>query len=680
MKNNPLLSDKPFPAFTKIHPEHILPALEHVLAENRHAVELLCQDDQAPSWQEFTEPLETLGEKIDRMWSPVSHLSAVQDSDLLRAEVEKALALLSAYSTELGQNSTLYEKFSALASADEFKTLSQAQRTMIEHEVRDFELSGVALNKKDKRRFKKINEQLVKLSHQYEQNVLDATQAWHLHITQSDDLAGLPEQAIEAARQNAEDAKLEGWRFTLKAPSFIPFMTYADNRELRAQMYEAYATRASELGPDEGKWDNSNIMQEIIQLRDEKAKLLGFKHYAEYSLQTKMADSVEEVETFLLDLATRCKKAAQEEHQTLNDFARKHSNIEQLEAWDTMYYADKLKQHIFSISDEDLRPYFPLDKVLDGLFEIVNRLFGIRVVSAKRPETWHDDVQFFKILDSNDQTRAWFYLDLYARENKRGGAWMADCANRRKTDHDLQNPIAFLTCNFAAPVGKQSALLRHDDVVTLFHEFGHGLHHMLTQIDVSSVAGISGVPWDAVELPSQFLENWCWQREALDFISGHVETGEPLPDALLQKMLAAKNFRSALQMLRQIEFSLFDLRLHIAPRDNINIQAILEQVREEVAIVKPPAFNRFAHGFSHIFAGGYAAGYYSYKWAELLSADAFSRFEEEGVFNPQTGQSFLENILEKGGSESPMVLFERFRGRKPKIDALMEHSGLNNPA
>jgi len=676
MNSNPLLAVTQFPLFEQLEAEHILPALEQVLENNRTQIELLAKRADASNWADFVEPLEALSEQIERIWSPVSHLNAVKDSDKLRSEVEKALPLLSDYSTEIGQNNALYQKFKALADSSGFIDLSLAQRATIDNEIRDFELSGVALDEHHKASFKQINTELVQLCQQYEQNVLDATQSWSLHLTDKTELAGLPEAVMQAAAQNAEEANLNGWRFTLHAPSYIPFMTYADSRELRRQMYEAYATRASERGPDAGKWDNTAIMQNIVRLRREKTALLGFKTYADYSLQTKMADSVQEVEDFLLDLSARSRPAAEKEWQELNEFAVRLGGPEPLQAWDAAYYSEKLKQQLFDFSDESLRPYFPLDKVLNGLFEVVNRLFGMQVIPVERPQVWHKDVQFFEIRDKNDQRRGWFYLDLYAREHKRGGAWMADCTNRRKTGDDIQHPVAFMTCNFAKPVGNQPALLRHDDVITLFHEFGHGLHHMLTQVDVSSVAGISGVPWDAVELPSQFLENWCWQREALDFISGHVDSGEPLPDALLQRMLKARNFQAAMQMLRQIEFSIFDIRLYQSQENEIDIQAILEAVRKQVSIVKAPEFNRFAHGFSHIFAGGYAAGYYSYKWAEVLSSDAFSRFEEEGIFNPETGRDFLQHILERGGSETPMTLFKRFRGRKPEIEPLLRHSGL----
>jgi len=675
MNTNPLLTNSRFPLFEEIKAEHILPALKQVLENNRAQIQVL-SELQDFSWEAYVEPLEALDEAVERIWSPISHLNSVKDSDELRAAVEQALPLLSAYSTEIGQNGQLYKKYQALADSAQFNQLDIAQRTSIRNEIRDFVLSGVALNEQDKARFKKINETLVQTCQQFEQNILDATQSWTLHISDEADLAGLPQQIIDAAAQTAQENDLQGWQFTLHAPSYIPFMTYADKRELRKQMYQAYATRASDQGPDAGKWDNSEIMQNIVKLRREKAQLLGFSSYAEYSLQTKMAEAVPEVEDFLLDLSKRSHPAAEKEWQALQQFSHQSGGPETLEAWDAGYYSEKLKQQLFDFSDESLRPYFPLNKVLQGLFEVVHRLFGIRVVPAEAPQLWHPDVQFFEIRDQDNARRGWFYLDLYAREHKRGGAWMADCSNRHIADGEVQHPVAFMTCNFAKPVGDQPALLRHDDVITLFHEFGHGLHHMLTQVDVSSVAGISGVPWDAVELPSQFLENWCWQREALDLISGHVETGETLPDDLLQKMLDARNFQAAMQMLRQIEFSLFDIRLYQNNDETLDIQAVLNAVREQVAITQPPVFNRFAHGFSHIFAGGYAAGYYSYKWAEVLSADAFSRFEQEGIFNPDTGRDFLQQILERGGSESPMELFTRFRGRKPEIEPLLKHTGL----
>ncbi len=676
MNENPLLDCKPCPKFDHIKPEHILPALQEVLSRSRDVITQLDKQQEAPTWDNFVEPLETIDDDLEQLWSPVSHLNSINDTQDLRNVVQEALPILSDYSAEVGQNQALYGRFEALAKSKQFDQLTIAQQTVIEHQLRDFRLSGVALSKKDQAKYKKLSSSLSKLTNQYQQNLLDATQGWSLTINKKPDLSGLPESVVSAAKSLAKTAGVKGWQFNLQAPSFIPFMTYADNRKLRKKMYTAYSTRASDQGPKAGQWDNSKIMQKIVIKRQKLAQLLGFEHYAQYSLETKMARDVPEVEAFLLDLAKCCKPAAKKEDAELKAFALKIDGLIDLEAWDRSYYAEKLKLAVYEFSEEELRSYFPLPRVLTGLFTTVEKLFSIQVRPAKCPPVWNEDVQFFEIVDQTDELRGSFYLDLYARENKRGGAWMADCTNRRVTKDIDQKPIAFLNCNFSAPTKDRPSLLRHDDVITLFHEFGHGLHHMLTKVDVASVAGISGVPWDAVELPSQFLENWCWQREALDFISGHVDTDKPLPDELLEKMLKAKNFHAALQMLRQIEFSLFDIRLHVAKGD-IDIQSTLEAVREEIAVTETPKFNRFAHGFSHVFAGGYAAGYYSYKWAEVLSADAFSRFEEEGLFNQKTGKDFLEHILEKGGSEPPATLFARFRGRAPSIEPLLRHSGLH---
>lgn len=676
MNENPLLDCKPYPRFDQIKPEHILPALKDVLAQSRAVIEQLADAPQPPTWENFVEPLEAIDDQLEQLWSPVSHLNSIQDTEALRDAVEAALPILSDYSAEVGQNQGLYTKFEALANSEQFSQLNVAQKAVIEHQLRDFKLSGIALSEQDQTKYKKLSSALSKLCNEYSQNILDATQAWSMNVTKQGDLSGLPDSVISAAKTLAKKSKLEGWAFNLQAPSFIPFMTYADNTELRKQMYTAYVTRASDQGPNAGEWDNSELMQNIVRKRQKLAKLLGFKHYSQYSLETKMAKDVQEVETFLLDLAKRSKPAALNEDAQLKAFALTLDGADDLQAWDRSYYAEKQKLAVYDFSEEELRAYFPLPRVLSGLFKTVEKLFSIQVRTADKPPVWHNDVQFFEIYDEHNELRGAFYLDLYARDNKRGGAWMADCTNRRVTDSLNQKPVAFLNCNFSAPEGDQPSLLRHDDVITLFHEFGHGLQHMLTKVDVASVAGISGVPWDAVELPSQFLENWCWQREALDFISGHVETGEPLPDALLNKMLAAKNYHAALQMLRQIEFSLFDIRLHAA-KGKFDIGQTLDDVRTEISVTETPSFNRFAHGFSHVFAGGYAAGYYSYKWAEVLSSDAFSRFEEEGLFNPQTGKDFLQNILEKGGSEPPAKLFAQFRGREPSIEPLLKHCGLH---
>ncbi len=558
----------------------------------------------------------------------------------------------------------------------EFATLEQAQKKIIENALRDFRLSGVDLEAGAKERFKAISQELTRLTNQFEQNLLDATNAWSMHVTDEKKLAGLPESALAVARQSAERDDLPGWKFTLHTPSFIPFMTYADDAQARREFYEAYTTRASDQGPHAGQWDNSDLMLQILRLRKEQAALVGFKNYAEYSMATKMARDAQQAEAFLLELVSKSKAAAEKEIAELRTFAKDKFGADTIEAWDLAYYSEKLRQQRYDFTQEDVRPYFPVDKVLQGMFDVVGRLFGIRVNEASDVQQWHDDVQFFSITDESGALRGQFYVDLYARPHKRGGAWMADCISRKRlSDNKLQTPVAFLTCNFTPPVGDKPALLTHDEVTTLFHEFGHGLHHMLTRVDYVSVAGISGVAWDAVELPSQFLENWCWEREALDIISGHVDTGEPLPDELLTKMRAAKNFQAAMQMVRQLEFSIFDLRLYgnFDADGETSIQQLLDSVRDEVAVVKPPAFNRFQHSFSHIFAGGYAAGYYSYKWAEVLSADAFSKFEEDGIFNAETGRSFLGNILEKGGSQEPMELFVAFQGREPTVDALLRH-------
>lgn len=588
--------------------------------------------------------------------------------------------MLSEYSTFVGQHKGLFNGYQALQASDEFAQLDAAQQKVITNALRDFKLSGIDLSPEKQARYGEIVARLSELTTQFGNNVLDATQAFVLNIEDESRLAGLPESAIALAKHTAEQKSLNGYAFTLDYPSYLPVMTHADDCDLREQMYTAFVTRASELGPDAGKFDNAQVMNEILTLRHELAELLGFSHFAEKSLATKMAETPEQVFGFLNDLARRSKGQALEERDELIRFAREECGATELNAWDYPYYSEKLKQAKYAISDEQLRPYFPEDTVLKGLFHTVEKLFGMQVKERKDVDTWHNDVRFFDISTQSGELRGSFYLDLYARENKRGGAWMDDCKGRkRKLDGSLQLPVAYLVCNFNKPVGDKPALFTHDEVTTLFHEFGHGIHHMLTQVEAADVAGINGVAWDAVELPSQFLENWCFEKEALAFISGHYETGESLPDDLLEKLLAAKNFQSGMMMMRQLEFSLFDFHIHAHENKNVSpdfIQATLDNVREQVAVITPPTFNRFQHGFSHIFAGGYAAGYYSYKWAEVLSADAFSRFEEEGIFNQSTGKDFLNHILEMGGSFEPMVLFKRFRGREPSVDALLRHSGI----
>jgi oligopeptidase A len=622
--------------------------------------------------------MEDIDALIDSVCSPVSHMNSVVNSEELRQAYNACLPKLSEFSTELGQNEMLYQAYKAIAEGAEYQKLDTAQKKVIDNAVRDFRLSGVELDQQQRDEFKKLSQQMTERTAKFEENLLDATHAWRKLITDESLLSGLPPSTIEMAEQMAKREGEEGWLFTLDFPSYMPVMSYADNRELREEMYTAFATKASDQGPNAGKWDNTEVMLDILNLRHQLANLLGFANHAERSLATKMAQSPQQVLDFLQDLAKRSKPIAEQEYAELRAFAKSTADQDQLEAWDVTYFAEKLRQQRYSISQEELKPYFPEDKVVNGLFAVVNRLYGLDIRERKDVDVWHKDVRFFEIVAEDGNVRAQFYLDLYARQHKRGGAWMDECKARRRTAEGIEIPVAFLTCNFSEPVGDKPALFTHDEVTTLFHEFGHGLHHMLTKIEYAGVSGINGVAWDAVELPSQFMENWCWEREALDLISGHYQTGEKLPDDLFDKMLAARNFQSAMMMLRQLEFSLFDFRLHLEfnPNEPNQVEKILEQVRNEVTVVKPPKFNRFAHSFAHIFAGGYAAGYYSYKWAEVLSADAFSKFEEKGIFDRQTGLEFLEAILEQGGSREPMELFIEFRGREPQIDALLRHTGI----
>ena len=673
--SNPLLNYTGLPAFSKIKPEHIKPAVEAVIQTCRETIEAVSQIEN-PTWENFYLPQAAAGDQFSRAWSPIGHLNAVKNSPELREAYQACLPLLSEYSTWAGQHKGLYEGYLKLKNSPAFESYSLAQKKAIENSLRDFELSGISLPEDKQKRYGEISARLSELSSDFSNNVLDATMGWDIVITDESQLKGLPESALEAAKLSAESKGKKGYRFTLEFPSYYPVLTYCENRELREMMYKEYATRASDQGSNAGKWDNSANIDEKLKLRRELAQLLGFATYADYSLATKMAENPQQVVEFLEDLANRAKKQAKEELCALKAFAN-HACSEQLEPWDIAYYSEKQKQALYAINDEELRPYFPEDRVLSGLFELMKRIFGLRIEEKFGIDTWHKDVRFFQIYDEQGEERGAFYLDLYARENKRGGAWMDDCINQKRfADGSLQKPVAYLTCNFNKPIGNKPALFTHDEVTTLFHEFGHGIHHMLTQIEVGDVAGINGVPWDAVELPSQFLENWCWEEEALAFISGHYETGEPLPKEKLTQLLKAKNFQAAMFVVRQLEFGLFDFRLHLAePREGLVLDT-LKAVKAEVAIVKTPEWVRTPHSFSHIFAGGYAAGYYSYLWAEVLSADAFSKFEEDGIFNRETGQSFLDNILTRGGSEEPMVLFERFRGRKPTLDALLRHKGI----
>ncbi|MWQ46435.1 oligopeptidase A [Glaesserella parasuis] len=674
--SNPLLNNTSLPKFSQIQPEHVVPAIEQLIQQCRDTIEQVSQIN-TPTWENFYLPQAITGDKLSRAWSPVGHLNSVKNSSELREAYQACLPMLSEYSTWVGQHQGLYQGYVKLKNSPEFATYSLAQKKAIENSLRDFELSGISLPADKQKRYGEISARLSELSSQFSNNVLDATMGWDIVIEDEADLKGLPESALEGAKLSAQSKEKSGYRFTLEFPSYLPVMTYCENRELRQKMYEAYNTRASDQGPNAGKWDNSAIMAETLELRLELAKLLGFESYAELSLATKMAENSTQVVDFLEGLANRSKEQGKKELAELKAFAKESYGVSELQPWDIAFYSEKQKQALYAINDEELRLYFPEERVLSGLFELVKRIFGMRVEEQKEFDSYHENVRFFNIFDETDRLRGSFYLDLYARENKRGGAWMDDCINQKRlADGSLQKPVAYLTCNFNKPIGDKPALFTHDEVTTLFHEFGHGIHHMLTEIDVGDVSGINGVPWDAVELPSQFLENWCWEEDALAFISGHYQTGEPLPKEKLTQLLKAKNFQAAMFVLRQLEFGLFDFRLHMSePKENIVLDT-LKAVKAQVAVVELPTFVRTPHSFSHIFAGGYAAGYYSYLWAEVLSADAFARFEEEGIFNREVGQSFLDNILTRGGSEEPMVLFERFRGRKPTLDALLRHKGI----
>ena len=673
--NNPLLEEHALPPFNAIAIDHIKPAIEkrieQVWAVLNTQLDTIEQGEQ-PSWHNLAAPFEEASDLLNQSWSPVSHLNSVQNSDALRDVYAECIQLLTDFGTAIDQHEPLYKAYKQLACNESFQQLTQPQQKVIKDALRDFQLAGVDLPKEKKQRYGEIKKRLSSLSTKFSNNVLDSTQAWSMQFDTAESLAGLPESALASAQQAAKQKGQSGYVITLDMPSYLAVMTYADDRNLREIIYTAFATRASN-----GDWDNTALIDETLALRHELSLLLGFNNYAELSLATKMAESPQQVLAFLEELAEKSRSFAEQDLQALEAFAQQEHNVTKLNTWDIPYYSEKLRQRDYAISQEVLRPYFPAQRVIDGMFTVVNKLYGIDILPVKTVELYHPDVTFFEIKKDN-QTIAYFYLDLYARDKKRGGAWMADCRARRLRKGHLQLPVAYLTCNFTPPLEDTPSLLTHLEVTTLFHEFGHGLHHMLTQMTEAAISGISGVAWDAVELPSQFLENWCWEKDVIPMISGHYETGEALPENLLEKMLAAKNFQSGMQMLRQLEFSLFDMRLHTDynPDAPVPVQEVLDEVRNKVAIVIPPAFNKFQNSFSHIFAGGYAAGYYSYKWAEVLSADAYSLFEEKGVFDRETGEKFLNTVLANGGSKEPMELFEAFRGRRPDINALLRHSGL----
>ncbi len=666
------------PDFTSINPEGLAAKLDQQLEHNQRIIKQLLDTNTQLSYQQLVPVLEQLDDKVSQLWGPLSHLHGVDNTDEVRAAYDKCLPKLTAYATQMGQNKALYLAFLNLYQSPEFSQLTQAQQQYVNLEIRDFKLAGVALSPVEQEEYGQLKQQLAQLSTRFSNQLMDATQAWSKAITDVEALAGLPESALSQAKENAKAKGLDGYLLKLDFSCYHSVMTFAQNRSLRQEMYQAFNTRASDQGPNAGEFDNSTVMAELVALRHKMANLVGFENYAEYSVATKMADSANTVETFLVDLAKGCKPQAQQDMAALESFAKEQGVSEPLAAWDVAYYSEKLRQSRYDLSQEELKPYFALPQVQAGLFDVVERIYGINVSPIEGVATWHKDVGFYQVSHSG-KAIGYFYFDLFARDQKRGGAWMDECRNRQYKDNgELQLPVAYLVCNFAKSATDKPTLLTHGEATTLFHEFGHGLHHMMTNIDVAGVAGINGVAWDAVELPSQLLENWCWQEDSLRLFAKHYETDQPLPEALLQKMLAAKNFQAGMFVMRQLEFALFDLRLHM----NFNtdspqsVQSVLDKVREEVAVVKAPEWNRFQHGFAHIFAGGYASGYYSYLWAEVLAADVFSRFEQEGIFNQSTGQDLWNKITGQGGSAEAMSLFTAFMGRKPTVDALMRSKGL----
>ena len=673
--SNPLLEAHELPPFSRIEASHVEPAISQLIERNKQRIDELLASLDHYTWDNLLAPIEELEDELARAWSPVSHLNSVRNTDEMREAYNACLPLLSDYGTWMGQHEALCAAYQQIADSPDAAGLSPSQHKAIDKALRDFRLAGVSLPTAKKEKYGELRGRLSELGSKFGENVLDATNAWSKQVTEAQ-LDGLPDTALASAKQAAEQAGKDGYLINLEYPSYAPVLNYCNDRGLREEVYTASCTRASDQGPHAGQWDNAAIIRDTLDLRLAMAQLLGFDNYAALSLATKMAEQPEHVLAFLQELAEKSHGQAQREWRELEDFARENGHVGDLQPWDVSYFSEQLRKARYDISQEDIRPYLPVDRVLTGLFEVVQRLYGVTVEPVEDFDTYHEDAQLFNLLREGEVI-ARFYLDLYARAKKRGGAWMDDCRVRRHRDNGLQIPVAYLVCNFTAPVGDAPSLLTHTELTTLFHEFGHGLHHMLTRQSVAAVSGINGVPWDAVELPSQFLENWCWEREALAFISGHFDTGDPLPDDMLDKMLAARNFQSAMAMVRQLEFALFDFRLHLEWDQGVSSpQALLDEVRNAVAVIRPPAFNRFQNAFSHIFAGGYAAGYYSYKWAEVLSADAFSRFEEEGIFNAETGEDFRREVLESGGSRDPMDIFVAFRGREPSIEPLLRHSGI----
>jgi oligopeptidase A len=680
-ENNPLLDFSGLPRFADIKPEHVAPALDQLLADGRATIAVVVK--AKPTWETFVAPLEDANERIGRAWGQVAHLHAVMDNPALREVYNASLPKVTQYWTELGQNQALFEKYKALKASAEFSALSKARQKIVDNALRDFRLGGAELPPEKKKRYAEIQEELARLSAKFSENVLDATNAFGI-FTDKTQISGIPEDVLQAAREAAEKDGKEGWKFTLHMPSYLPVMQYADDRALREKMYHASSTRASEFGNAE--WDNAPLIARIVPLRRELAQLLGYRDFAEVSLVPKMAKSASQVLAFLDDLARRARPYAEKDVEELRAF------FPDLQAWDVAYASEKLRAKRYSFSDQEVKQYFPEDVVVRGLFRVAEQLYGVKFVPASAP-TWHRDVRFFEVHEASGDTASrpigQFYMDLYARDTKRGGAWMDDAISRRRKRDRIQNPVAYLNCNFSRPLsspsGGKPALFTHDEVLTLFHEFGHGMHHLLTRVEDLGVSGINGVEWDAVELPSQFMENFCWEWDVLKEMTRHVDTGSSLPRELFEKMLAAKNFQSGLAMLRQIEFAVFDMRLHSEPEPTSGRSdpsptrtalELLEEVRRQVAVLFPPAYNRFPNSFGHIFGGGYAAGYYSYKWAEVLSADAYGAFEENGVLDASTGARFRDEILAVGGSRPAAESFRAFRGREPNVEALLRHNGL----
>jgi oligopeptidase A len=671
---NPLLDFSALPRFAELKPEHVTPAVDQLLGEGRATIERVTA---APiTWDAFVAPLEDANERIGRAWGQVAHLHAVLDSPELREAYNASLPKVTQYWTELGQNQALFEKYKALGTSPAFASLSAARKRILENALRDFRLGGAELPADKKARYAKIQEELARSASRFSENLLDATKAFSIVVDESR-IGGIPEDVLDAGSEAAEKEGQRGWKFTLHAPSYMPLMQYADDRKLRETMYRESVTRAAEFGKPE--WDNTALIARIVELRRELAQLLGYKNYAEVSLVPKMADSPQQVLAFLEDLARRARSFAEKDVAELRDFARREIGIADLQAWDVAYASEKLRVKRYAFSEQEVKQYFPEEVAVQGLFRVAETLYGIRIKPAEAPR-WHEDVRFYEMRDAAGAMVGQFYMDLYARDTKRGGAWMDDAITRRRKGNALQTPVAYLTCNFSRPVGGRPALFTHDEVLTLFHEFGHGLHHLLTRVDDLGVSGLNGVEWDAVELPSQFMENFCWEWDVLRHMTRHIGPGEmsgaPLPRELFDKMVAAKNFQSGLAMLRQLEFAVFDMRLHAEHAPGRSALQLLNEVRETLAVLHPPAYNRFPNNFSHIFAGGYAAGYYSYKWAEVLSADAYSFFEEHGVLDPKSGERFRDEILAVGGSRPAAESFRAFRGREPTVDALLRHNGM----